>query len=379
LAVLAGHIALDLYPEVRAPVALEPGRLVVVGPVRSYPGGAVTNVGVALHRLGVGVRLIAKVGDDLFGRGVIDALGPLADELIVSSSEATSYTIVISPPGVDRSFLHHAGANETFGAGDVPYERLAPARVFHFGYPPLMAAMYADRGAALAEMFARVREAGLATSLDLCELDPNSEAGRADWREVLAAALPFVDVFGPSIEELLFILDRGRHARLHAGAPLAAVLDRAALAALAGTLIELGVAVAAIKLGDQGLYLRTSADRDRIGAFCARAGLDADAWRGREVLAPCFAAHVAGTTGSGDATVAGLLAALLRGEGPAAAATAATAVGACSVEALDPTSAIPAWPEIAARIAAGWPRLAVAIALDGCSPARDGAGTLTLS
>jgi sugar/nucleoside kinase (ribokinase family) len=382
-AVVAGHISLDLYPAIERPVALEPGRLVVVGPALVSTGGAVANVGVALHRLGVGVRLVARVGDDLFGRGVLDALAGhgahLAGGVAVCAGETTSYTIVLSAPGVDRSFMHCAGANDTFAAGDIPYERIAGARILHFGYPPLMAGMYANGGAALRETFARIHDAGPATSLDLCELDPRSAGGRADWREVLAAALPHVDVFAPSIEELLFIFDRERHAELHAGAPLAAVVDHGALAGLADTVIGLGAAVAAIKLGDQGLYLRSAADGERIAAFCARVGLDAGAWRGREVLAPCFSPRaVIGTTGSGDATIAGLIAALLRGAGPAGAASAATAVGACSVEAVDPTSGIGPWPEIASRVASGWTRSALAIGLGSARRwERDAAGTLT--
>jgi sugar/nucleoside kinase (ribokinase family) len=334
-------------------VRLEPGQLVVVGPAATSTGGAVANTGVALHRLGVPVRLVAKVGDDVFGRAVLDALRAehdgLASGLVVSAGEATSYSIVISPPGIDRSFLHCPGANETFAAADVGDEALAGARVFHFGYPPIMPRMYADGGAQLRDLLARVRERGTATSLDLCQFDPEGEAGRVDWGAVLAATLPFVDVFAPSIDELLLAL----------GEPAVAI-DRPQLADLGARVLELGASVVAIKLGDQGLYLRTTGDAVRGRAFCDRLGLAVGDWLGNELLAPCFRpSTLAGTTGSGDATIAGLLAALLRGDGPAEAATAATAVGACSVEAVDPTSGIPPWPEVAARIEAGWPRLPV--------------------
>jgi sugar/nucleoside kinase (ribokinase family) len=200
------------------------------------------------------------------------------------------------------------------------------------------------------------------------------------WKEVLSRVLPFVDVFAPSIDELLFMLDRPAHAQLQAEADLSAVVDRTRLAELGDVLLGMGAAVVAIKLGDQGLYLRTAQETARISAFCDRIGLAAEAWRGREVLAPCFAARrVAGTTGSGDCTIAGLLAALLRGEDPADAATSATAVGACSIEALDPTSAIPPWPRVAARLASGWPRLRVDIELGrNVTVERDPAGTLTI-
>ena len=383
-AMVAGHISLDVYPELTGRVALEPGRLVVVGPAAISTGGAVANTGLALHRLGVRVRLVAKVGADLFGRAVLDELAAadeaLAADIVVSANEVTSYTIVISPPGVDRSFLHCSGANETFGADDVRYDLLAGVRVFHFGYPPLMREMYADGGAQLRRMFERVHSAGPATSLDLCAIDPDSEAGRVSWEPVLSRTLPFVDVFAPSIGELLFMLDRPAHAELQGLGDLAAVVDRERLAKLAEILLGMGVAVVAIKLGDQGLYVRTTPETARISAFCERLGLAASAWRGREVLAPCFAARtVVGTTGSGDATIAGLLAALLRGEDPAPAATSATAAGACSVEGVDPHGAIPPWRSIAARVADGWSRLPVDIELGrDVSVDCDHVGTLTL-
>ncbi|HET8977885.1 MAG TPA: PfkB family carbohydrate kinase [Solirubrobacteraceae bacterium] len=378
---VAGHVSLDVFPELYGPVRLAPGQLVVVGPAVMSTGGAVANVGVALHRLGTPVELCAKVGDDLFGTAVRDLLGAraprLPDGIAVSPGEATSYTIVINPPGEDRSFLHCPGANETFSARDVGYDRLNGVRLFHFGYPPLMPVMFADRGAQLRTMFARVQRSGVATSLDLCEPDPESAAGNVDWPDLLTEVLPFVDVFAPSIDELLFMFDRPAHDRLRAGAPLATVLDRDRLGGLGETLTAMGAAVVAIKLADQGLYLRTARRVEDLGA---RLGLDAGAWAAREVFSPCFAPRVLrGTTGSGDATIAGLLASLLRGAGPAEAATAATAVGACSVEGVDPTSAIPEWRQVAARIGHGWPRLPSAVAPPATAAASsDATGTILL-
>jgi sugar/nucleoside kinase (ribokinase family) len=367
--VVAGHVCLDVIPRLDGPAALEPGALITVGPAELPTGGSVLNTGLALHRLGVGVRLVGRVGDDLFGTGVLDALREhdpaLAAGMVVASGEATSYSIVISPPGVDRSFLHCTGANDGFTNDDVRDEALAGARVFHFGYPPLMRAMIAEGGGELQRLFARAHGAGATTSLDLCMPDPGSEAGRVDWEALLAATLPHVDVFAPSVGELLVMLERDP----------GGTVDRSLLTRVAERLLAMGAPIVAIKLGDQGLYLRTSAD---VGRVSGRLGLDAGAWREREVVSPCFApARVAGTTGSGDATIAGLLAALLRAEDPVTAATSATAVGACSVEAPDATGGIPPWPQVAERMRAGWPRLPLTLDLGGGAQA-DASGTFVL-
>ena len=88
---------------------------------------------------------------------------------------------------------------------------------------------------------------------------------------------------------------------------------------------------------------------------------DMAAWSDRELWSPCFAAQVAGTTGSGDATIAGFLLGLLHAMTPEATLSAACAVGACSVEAVDALSGVQSWSETKARLAAGWARLPIAL------------------
>jgi len=354
-AVVCGHIALDVIPWFPAEGGalsdlLVPGKLVNVGPAIAATGGTVSNAGLALHRLGIPVRLTGKVGDDLFGRALLDILRArdpaLVEGMLVTSDAPTSYTIVISPPGTDRVFLHCPGANDTFGADDVPYDRLAGARLFHFGYPPLMRRMYADGGEELASLLRRVKEQGVVTSLDMALPDPASEAGRAPWRAILERALPYVDLFVPSLEETLFML--GREA--------VAAPDGGLLAEVGSELLGMGAAVVALKLGAEGVYLQTTPDGNRLAALRRCLPDGADAWLGRQLLAPCFQVEMVGTTGSGDCTAAGFLAGLLHGLPPEGAMTAAVAVGACSVEAADATSGVPSWDKVQERIAEGWAR-----------------------
>ncbi|MFB3880738.1 MAG: carbohydrate kinase family protein [Armatimonadota bacterium] len=373
--VVAGHICLDMIPtfgEAHSGASLRdlliPGKLVDVGPLAISTGGPVSNTGLALHRLGFPVRLMGKIGDDVVGRAVLAVLQEhgqaLADGMIVTGQSHTSYTVVISPPGVDRVFLHSPGANDTFGADDIAYDKLQGARLFHFGYPPLMKRMFADGGEELGALLRQVKQRGLTTSVDMARPDPASPAGRADWRAILARALPYVDLFLPSFDETLFMLDRPRFDQLEkAGGDLNARADGPLLRALADALIGMGAAVVGLKLGSQGLYLRTTSDAGRVQRLGACAPAEAEAWVGRELLAPCFSATVVGTTGSGDATIAGFLGAFIKGRPPEEAMTAAVAVGACNVEAPDAISGIPHWSAVEQRLAGGWKRRPVSLDL----------------
>jgi sugar/nucleoside kinase (ribokinase family) len=374
--VVAGHTCLDIIPSLdsmagRAEELFVPGTLVKVGPATVATGGAVPNAGMALHRLGVAARLMGKLGDDLLGRAVMDILRghapSLAEDMIVAGGEHTSYSVVISPPGVDRTFLHHPGVNDTFVADDVPYERVAGAKIFHFGYPPLMRRMYADGGENLSRMLQRVRALGVAVSLDMSMPDVASDAGRADWLGILERALPHVDLFLPSLDETLLMLERDTFVQLSATAGpvgIASQVNASLLQRLTKRLLEMGAAVVALKLGDSGLYLQTSDNASRLAAV-GGVDLARPAWRGRELLAPCFEVDVAGTTGSGDCTIAGFLAAVLNEATPEGAMRAAVAVGACSVEKADAASGVPTWKLLQSRLATDWRQREVGVDLTG--------------
>jgi sugar/nucleoside kinase (ribokinase family) len=114
-----------------------------------------------------------------------------------------------------------------------------------------------------------------------------------------------------------------------------------------------GVAVVGIKLGYRGLYLST-ANADTITGMGRAAPSEPARWANSEYWSPPFQVEVVGTTGAGDATIAGFLAALLRDMNPEAALNMATAVGASNVEAADGLSGIRTWDETVARVQAGW-------------------------
>lgn len=212
--IVAGHICLDITPVFpdggtgRIEDFLSPGKLVEVKGADVHTGGCVANTGLAMKILGADVTLMGKIGRDAFGDMVLNILRRYdADSgMLFSEGFSTSYSVVIAMPGIDRIFLHNPGANNAFRADDIPEDIPEDVSLFHFGYPPIMKAMYENDGAELVKLMRRMKAAGIATSMDMAAVDAASEAGRTDWEKILRLTLPFVDFFVPSVEELCFML-----------------------------------------------------------------------------------------------------------------------------------------------------------------------------
>src|SRR5258707_135386 len=295
--IVAGHICLDILPDFAHHVSgsdmLVPGKLTAVGPATLGVGGAVANAGLALHRLGISARLVGKVGDDHLGRLILQILREadpsLAEEMLVTGEASTSYSIVVSLPNVDRVFFHHTGANDVFRPTDLHPEHFRDARLFHFGYPPLLYQMYADGGQTFAALLRELKAYGLTTALDMALPDPRTEAGVVNWNDWLSRVLPYVDVFFPTSDEALDMLG---YTRDGAYPPLTGPL----LSEVADRLLAKGAAIVALKLGSDGLYMRTSGEMRRLAALGKCAPPDLRAWQNRELLVPCFQVEVAGTS-----------------------------------------------------------------------------------
>jgi sugar/nucleoside kinase (ribokinase family) len=323
LAVIAGHICIDLHPMLPGAPCIDAGHLVEVGPMTVHSGGSVANTGLGLAELGVPVRLAADIGDDDLGsllRATLDRPNVDSSGIRMAAGSATSYSVVVQAPGADRTFWHHVGANAGFDGSSV---NLDDADLLHVGYPPILPALARSTGTRLAELLERAAGAGVATSVDLAVMDPQSPLAAEDWHALLARVLPNVGVFAPSVDDLHSVLGGDRPE------------SPEAVAALGRELLGLGAAVVLLKVGSAGLYLGT-AEQDRLargGRLLASCGPD---WAGRELWAPSMEVDVVGTTGAGDAAVAGVLCALLRGWTPAAAIALAAAAAAARISTTDP-------------------------------------------
>ena len=363
----AGHICIDITPVF--PVnqkyshleeLLTPGKLVQVKAADVHTGGSVANTGLAFKILGNDVRLMGKIGQDAFGGLVREILQRYhaADGLLVCPDCSTSYSIVLSIPGIDRIFLHNPGANDTFCSTDIPDEALEDVDLFHFGYPTIMRKMYEDSGEELAAIFHRVKQKRAATSLDLSMVDPSSPAGKQDWKKILARVLPDVDFFVPSFEELCFMLDPAKYRALLKKAgngSLTDVLDpESDVMPLADTLMDMGCKIVLIKCGARGMYYRAAGKKvlKTVGSHIA---LDTEVWAGQEGFQRSFKApRILSATGAGDTSIAAYLTAVLQGKPPARCAALATAEGTCAITTYDALSGLLPLETLEEKIDAGW-------------------------
>lgn len=311
---VAGHVCADLTPELPLGVGMIPGQLYQVGGLSIRPGGCVANTGIVLASLGADTRTSAIVGDDDLGRIVVrelDELGLSTENVQTSEGDTTSYSIVLEPTGMNRSFWHHTGASEKFDGTHVDIDE---TDLLHIGYPPLLAGLLPNDAKPLTTLFERARAAGVTTSLDMAVVDRNSKIGQIDWHAILRRTLPLVDVFTPSIDDLTSALELGP------------VSTAEAAINVADSLIADGVGVVMLSAGEDGLLIRTaSADRLRAGGRVLQKL--ADDWADVTVWTPARPIpSIVTTNGAGDAASAALLYSLTEGSTPQEAADAATLV-----------------------------------------------------
>lgn len=306
---VAGHLCVDLKPELGPNARFAPGKLFNVGPLTAILGGCVPNTGLALRDLGADPELQSVVGDDALASLVHELLSGVPCRLVTVPGASTSYSIVLEPGGADRTFWHHTGSNDRFDPRDVSID----TDLLHVGYPSLLPAVCGDEGISLSELFAAARGQGVTTSLDLADTDPDSPAGQVDWGTFFARILPRVDIISPSVDDLTSAFRDSREPSLDLAREYAEWL------------IEQGVAVAMVTAGRHGVTLRSGHEaRLKHGGrvLAAQAGQWADAELSVEAQ-PLIGQ--ATSTGAGDAATAGLLFGLINQWGPTRAIAAARA------------------------------------------------------
>ncbi len=237
----------------------EKGLLSHVDAIELYSGGNAMTAAVNMRKMGVESAIVGKVGEDMFGRFLeekMEELGVNTKGLKKDKSTQTSASVVLSATDGERTFLHCVGTNGTFSIDDVDWD------------------------------------------------------AKGRWASVLDCAMPYIDIFMPSIDEAKEISGETEPGKI------------------ADVFFEKGVKSVVIKLGKKGAYLREKAE-------------------GKSVIVSTYTKIKAvDTTGAGDSFCSGFITGLVRGLSFEECGLFANAVGTHCVMEKGATTGIKSYEEI---------------------------------
>ncbi len=299
--VVVGSLNMDFVVQVEHLPAL--GETVLGRNFQMIPGGKGANQACAAGKLGgpgVGVRMIGRVGYDVFAdhlKASLSAAGVDVRAVHATQAQPTGVALIWVDRQGQNSIVVASGANHALAAGDVEAMRqvLRGARLALFQLETPLDTV--TRALALA------RQEGLRTILDPAPAQPLPP-------DLLRA----VDILTPNESEALILLGRPPSRIEPHDAP-----------ALAEALRKLGPQTVVVKLGDQGCFLSNGAGSRHV---------------------PAYPVEVRDSTAAGDTFNAALAVALAEGKTIEEALPFANAAAAISVTRLGAQASIPARAEV---------------------------------
>ena len=270
---VAGTTLVDKIYEISAyPSA---GELTQISAIKNSVGGCVPNTAADIKNIkpDLPVLAIGKLGADEEGeyvKKVLSGYGVDVSGFVVSQSEKTSFTDVMSVVGGQRTFFCYAGAGAEFGLDDIDFDSLE-VKMLHLGY--FLLSKKVDEGDGL-KILKEAQKRGISTSIDL--VSENS-----DRYSIVLPCLPYTDNL---------IINEVEAGKL--------------------TMIEPkkeNLPLIARKLSEKGVKERVIIHTPELG-LCYH--------EGRLTTLPSFdlpAGFIKGTTGAGDAFCAGSLVAIHEG------------------------------------------------------------------
>lgn len=282
------------------------GMLVQISSVKRAVGGAVCNSGIDLKTLdpSITVKALGKIGDDDAGDFVVSTLESRGLDCSLVSRVAgvpTSFTDVMTVETTgERTFFNIHGADSTLVPDDVDVAKL-DCGIFHFGYLLLLDGMDApdeEYGTRAARLLAKVRAAGIRTSIDI--VSEQSER--------------FARIVRPALRHCDYVVINEVEGSMATGVPADDMRG------ICEGLFELGV-------GERVVVHRPECgvSMDRDGTFVEVPSLELPSgW-------------IKGSVGAGDAFCAGILYSLLKGTDPEYALRLASCTAAMNLASPDST------------------------------------------
>lgn len=240
-----------------------------------YPSGAPAIFADQVARLGHRVAFVGAVGQDAFGRIIIDRLetdGVVTTELVAMPHLSTGVAFVTYRQDGSREFIFHMGNAAAGALPDVPEVYLAGAQWLHICGSTLAAS------ARMREVCYRAVDNALRLGCDV-SFDPNLRpellmGGLEEFRALCEPVLARASLVLPGTSEL------------------AALTGEEDPEAGAEKLLERGASLVAVKLGASGCLLRTREECLQL---------------------PPYPVEVIDPTGAGDCFAAGVVCGLLEG------------------------------------------------------------------
>ena len=261
------------------------GMLVPVSSVKRAVGGSVCNSGVDLKVLdpSVAVAALGKVGTDDngdFAVRFLESKGLDCSGVLRTSGRPTTFTDVMTvEPTGERTFFNMHGADSLLVPEDIDVAKL-DCGIFHFGYLLLLDGMDApddEYGTKAARLLAKVRAAGIRTSVDIV----SEQSDR------------FARIVRPALKHCDYCIINEVEGSMATGRPA----DD--LKGICEGLFELGVKErVVVHRPEVGVTMGRGGDFTRVGSLKLPSG-----W-------------IKGSVGAGDAFCAGALYSLLKGFDP---------------------------------------------------------------
>lgn len=299
--IVAGELNVDLV--VKGDVEPEFGQVEkLVDDMTLSAGGSACIFAASAAKMGLKVLYVSRIGDDLFGRYMLEAMravGVDVSRVKVDPEVKTGATIILSK-GQDRAMLTYLGTIARVCYEDLGEDWTEMARHLHVASPFLLTALRPD----MPKMMRLAHEAGMTVSLDT-NWDPTEE-----WK--VDDLLEHTDVFLPNENEIMAITGER---------DIECAIQK--MAKRVPTLV--------VKLGAQGAVAVQGEEKIRV---------------------PAWPVQVMDTTGAGDTFDGGFLAGWLKGEPLRRAVELAVTCGALTVAQVGGFNGQPTWEEANAYLAA---------------------------
>ena len=281
----------------------EKGLLGLVDSIELFSGGNAMTAAINIKKIGLNSAVIGKIGNDPFGdflEGCLDKSGVDTRGISRDEKVQTSTSVALSSSDGERTFLHCVGANGTFSVDDVNWDVVDESKIVFVTGTYLLNTF---DGKQTVEFLKKCKEKGKTTALDVCW------DSKGKWGELLNDAMPYIDIFMPSIDEAKMIAGKEEPEEM------------------ADVFFQRGVKKVVIKLGKDGCYVRESKDSEGI-------------------VVPSYKVKAVDTTGAGDSFCSGFLSAYAKGNSFLECAQFANATGAHNVMAKGATTGIKSYEEI---------------------------------